>query len=152
LEQFPRNTRARAREGRPRVLKSSGCGITKGRAASRSGCWSEKNGPPVRAPNFGTRPIETLGHQLKGDVRLTYELTGFVYALDVPLASQRRVTGHGTGISPDSPDYCTDFRSSPESELRSDVATCPKSAIGGRHRPPIALATVSCPTPEPPVL
>jgi hypothetical protein len=31
--------------------------------------------------------IETLGKQLKGDVKLTYEPTGFVYALDVPLAS-----------------------------------------------------------------
>jgi two-component sensor histidine kinase len=35
---------------------------------------------------FGTRLIETLGQQLKGDVKLTYEPTGFVYALDVPLA------------------------------------------------------------------
>jgi two-component sensor histidine kinase len=52
--------------------------------------WSEKNGPPVQAPekrSFGTRLIETLGKQLKGDVELTYEPTGFVYALDVPLAS-----------------------------------------------------------------
>jgi two-component sensor histidine kinase len=37
--------------------------------------------------SFGTRLIETLGKQLKGDVRLTYEPSGFVYALDVPLAS-----------------------------------------------------------------
>jgi two-component sensor histidine kinase len=52
--------------------------------------WSEKNGPAVLAPSkrsFGTRLIETLGRQLKGDVRLTYEPSGFVYALDVPLAS-----------------------------------------------------------------
>jgi two-component sensor histidine kinase len=52
--------------------------------------WSEKNGAPVEAPakrSFGTRLIETLGRQLKGDVKLTYEPTGFVYALDVPLAS-----------------------------------------------------------------
>jgi two-component sensor histidine kinase len=52
--------------------------------------WTEKNGPAVRAPDkrsFGTRLIETLGKQLKGDVRLTYEPSGFVYALDVPLAS-----------------------------------------------------------------
>jgi two-component sensor histidine kinase len=52
--------------------------------------WSEKNGPEVRAPDkrsFGTRLVETLGKQLKGDVRLTYEPSGFVYALDVPLAS-----------------------------------------------------------------
>jgi two-component sensor histidine kinase len=52
--------------------------------------WTENNGPAVRAPDkrsFGTRLIETLGRQLKGDVRLTYEPTGFVYAFDVPLAS-----------------------------------------------------------------
>jgi two-component sensor histidine kinase len=52
--------------------------------------WTERNGPPVLAPDrrsFGTRLIETLGKQLKGEVRLTYEPGGFVYALDVPLAS-----------------------------------------------------------------
>ena len=52
--------------------------------------WTESNGPAVRVPDrrsFGTRLIETLGKQLKGDVRLTYEPGGFVYALNVPLAS-----------------------------------------------------------------
>ena len=52
--------------------------------------WTEKNGPAVRAPDnrsFGTRLVETLGKQFKGDVRLTYEPSGFVYAFDVPLAS-----------------------------------------------------------------
>ena len=52
--------------------------------------WTEKNGPAVHAPekrSFGTRLIETLGNQLKGDVQLTYEPAGFVYALGVPLAS-----------------------------------------------------------------
>jgi two-component sensor histidine kinase len=52
--------------------------------------WIEKNGPTVNAPNgrsFGTRLIETLGKQLKGDVQLTYEPSGFVYAFNVPLAS-----------------------------------------------------------------
>ena len=52
--------------------------------------WTEKSGPMVQPPvkrSFGTRLIETLGRQLKGDVRLTYEPTGFVYAFDVPLAS-----------------------------------------------------------------
>ena len=52
--------------------------------------WSERNGPAVQVPekrSFGTRLIETLGKQLKGDVHLTYEPAGFVYALDVPLAS-----------------------------------------------------------------
>jgi len=52
--------------------------------------WTEKNGPGVRAPDkrsFGTRLIETLGKQLKGDVQLTYEPSGLVYTFDVPLAS-----------------------------------------------------------------
>jgi two-component sensor histidine kinase len=52
--------------------------------------WTESHGPAVRPPDrrsFGTRLIETLGKQLKGDVQLTYEPGGLVYALDVPLAS-----------------------------------------------------------------
>jgi two-component sensor histidine kinase len=52
--------------------------------------WTEKNGPPVRTPDkrsFGTRLIETLGKQLKGEVRLTYEPSGFAYSFDVPLVS-----------------------------------------------------------------
>jgi two-component sensor histidine kinase len=52
--------------------------------------WKEHGGPTVHAPtkqSFGTRLIETLGRQLKGNVKLTYEPGGFVYALDVPLAS-----------------------------------------------------------------
>ena len=52
--------------------------------------WTEKNGAAVRPPekrSFGTRLIETLGRQLRGNVRLTYEPTGFVYTLDVPMAS-----------------------------------------------------------------
>lgn len=58
--------------------------------------WSEKNGPAVLMPtkrSFGTRLIETLGKQLKGSVRLTYEPTGFVYELDVPLASLSTANG-----------------------------------------------------------
>jgi two-component sensor histidine kinase/ActR/RegA family two-component response regulator len=52
--------------------------------------WSEKNGPTVHAPSrqsFGTRLIGSLGQQLKGDVKLIYDATGFVYVLDVPMAS-----------------------------------------------------------------
>ena len=52
--------------------------------------WKEQGGPPVHAPtrrSFGTRLIETLGKQLKGDVELTYQPGGCVYALDVPLIS-----------------------------------------------------------------
>ncbi|WP_041358815.1 sensor histidine kinase [Nitrobacter hamburgensis] len=60
--------------------------------------WTEMNGPVVHAPenhSFGTRLIETLGKQLKGDVQLTYQPTGFVYAIDVPLAS---LTSAGGGV------------------------------------------------------
>jgi two-component sensor histidine kinase len=52
--------------------------------------WKEHGGPTVHAPtrqSFGTRLIETLGKQLKGNVKLIYEPSGFVYMLDVPLAS-----------------------------------------------------------------
>jgi two-component sensor histidine kinase len=52
--------------------------------------WTEKDGPVAQIPthrSFGTRLIESLGKQLKGDVVLTYEPRGFVYALDVPLTS-----------------------------------------------------------------
>jgi hypothetical protein len=42
---------------------------------------------PPEKRSLGTRLIETLGEQLKGDVQLTYEPTGFVYAFDVPIAS-----------------------------------------------------------------
>jgi two-component sensor histidine kinase/CheY-like chemotaxis protein len=52
--------------------------------------WSERGGPAVRAPSrqsFGTRLMGTLGHQLKGQVQLAYDPTGFVYTLDVPMSS-----------------------------------------------------------------
>jgi two-component sensor histidine kinase len=52
--------------------------------------WSEKGGPSVLAPSrqsFGTRLIGSLGQQLKGEVHLAYEPTGFVYTLDVPMMS-----------------------------------------------------------------
>ncbi|MGA8898555.1 sensor histidine kinase [Bradyrhizobium sp.] len=52
--------------------------------------WSEKGGPAVSAPSrqsFGTRLIGSLGQQLKGQVKLAYAPTGFVYALDVPMTS-----------------------------------------------------------------
>jgi two-component sensor histidine kinase len=52
--------------------------------------WSEKNGPPVHAPtrrSFGTRLIGSLGQQLKGEVQLAYDASGFVYVLNVPMAS-----------------------------------------------------------------
>jgi two-component sensor histidine kinase len=51
--------------------------------------WTEKNGAEVHPPeqrSFGTRLIETLGRQLRGDVRLTYERTGFVYTFDAPMS------------------------------------------------------------------
>jgi two-component sensor histidine kinase/DNA-binding NarL/FixJ family response regulator len=52
--------------------------------------WSEKGGPAVSAParqSFGSRLIGSLGQQLKGQVQLAYEPTGFVYALNVPMTS-----------------------------------------------------------------
>ena len=52
--------------------------------------WSERDGPPVRAPSrqsFGTRLIGSLGQQLKGLVGLTYDPAGFVYTLGVPMSS-----------------------------------------------------------------
>ena len=52
--------------------------------------WSEKSGPAVHAPSrqsFGTRLIGSLGQQLKGEVQLSYDPTGFVYVLNVPMAS-----------------------------------------------------------------
>ena len=52
--------------------------------------WTEKGGPPVQRPtrrSFGTRMMESLGQQLKGRVQLTYDPSGFVYFLDVPLRS-----------------------------------------------------------------
>lgn len=52
--------------------------------------WIEKGGPPVNPPerrSFGTRMMESLGQQLNGQVKLSYVPSGFVYTLDVPLAS-----------------------------------------------------------------
>ncbi len=52
--------------------------------------WTESGGPKVNAPSrrsFGTRLIESLGQQLKGEVQLSYHPTGFEYALDVPMSS-----------------------------------------------------------------
>ena len=52
--------------------------------------WSEKNGPAVHSPSrqsFGTRLVGSLGQQLKGEVKLAYDATGFVYVLNVPMAS-----------------------------------------------------------------
>ena len=52
--------------------------------------WSEKNGPAVHPPSrqsFGTRLMGSLGQQLKGEVKLAYDATGFEYVLDVPMAS-----------------------------------------------------------------
>ena len=54
--------------------------------------WTEKGGPPVQRPtrrSFGTRMMESLGQQLNGRVQLTYDPSGFVYLLDVPLGSIR---------------------------------------------------------------
>jgi two-component sensor histidine kinase/FixJ family two-component response regulator len=52
--------------------------------------WRETGGPTVKEPtrrSFGTRMMGSLGQQLNGQVELSYELTGFIYILDVPLSS-----------------------------------------------------------------
>ncbi len=52
--------------------------------------WTERAGPPVQRPtrrSFGTRMMESLGQQLNGHVQLSYDPSGFVYFLDVPLSS-----------------------------------------------------------------
>jgi two-component sensor histidine kinase len=52
--------------------------------------WTEQSGPPVQVPkqrSFGSRLIETLGQQLKGNVELAYAPSGFIYLLNIPLAS-----------------------------------------------------------------
>ena len=54
---------------------------------------TERGGPAVQAPtrrSFGTRLIDTLGKQLNGTVEMTYDLKGFIYALDVPLSPSNR--------------------------------------------------------------
>jgi two-component sensor histidine kinase/CheY-like chemotaxis protein len=52
--------------------------------------WTEKGGPVVHEPtrrSFGTRMMESLGHQLNGQVKLAYLPFGFVYTLAAPLGS-----------------------------------------------------------------
>lgn len=52
--------------------------------------WTERGGPPVQRPtrrSFGTRMMESLGQQLNGHVGLSYDPSGFVYFLDVPVSS-----------------------------------------------------------------
>lgn len=52
--------------------------------------WTENGGPAVEAPtrrSFGTRMMGSLGQQLNGEVQLSYEPTGFIYVLDVPLGA-----------------------------------------------------------------
>jgi len=58
--------------------------------------WTEKDGPAVQKPTrngFGSRLIDRLAAQLRGDVRLQYGPKGLVYRLDVPLKALRP---HGT--------------------------------------------------------
>jgi two-component sensor histidine kinase/ActR/RegA family two-component response regulator len=52
--------------------------------------WAETGGPVVEEPtrrSFGTRMMGSLGHQLNGQVLLSYKPTGFIYMLDVPLSA-----------------------------------------------------------------
>lgn len=65
--------------------------------------WAEAGGPRVEEPtrrSFGTRMMGSLGHQLNGQVQLTYEPAGFVYTLDVPLSSLTETgAGRKTGTA-----------------------------------------------------
>lgn len=59
--------------------------------------WAEKDGPAVKEPtnrSFGSRLINRLAQQLHGDVRMTYEPTGLVYELEVPLSALREIAAH----------------------------------------------------------
>lgn len=52
--------------------------------------WTEMGGPTVAPPtrrSFGTRMMESLGHQLTGQVQLSYNPSGFTYSLDLPLSA-----------------------------------------------------------------
>jgi len=52
--------------------------------------WVESGGPKVVPPtrrSFGTRMMQSLGQQLNGEVRLSYDPSGFSYFLEVPLRS-----------------------------------------------------------------
>ena len=52
--------------------------------------WTEKGGPLVKEPShrsFGTRMMNSLGQQLRGQVALAYQPSGFIYMLDVPVSS-----------------------------------------------------------------
>jgi two-component sensor histidine kinase len=54
--------------------------------------WTETGGPVVRKPTrrgFGTRLIDRLADQLRGNGRLSYAPQGVVYELDLPLAALR---------------------------------------------------------------
>lgn len=60
--------------------------------------WAESGGPPVTEPTrkgFGTRMITSLGQQLNGQVELDHKPRGFVYRLNVPLASLTAVVCRG---------------------------------------------------------
>lgn len=52
--------------------------------------WIEKGGPTVATPtrrSFGTRLMSSLGQQLRGEVQLGYDVTGFTYHLSATLAA-----------------------------------------------------------------
>ena len=55
--------------------------------------WTEREGPPVHPPTrrgFGTRLIEhSFVRQLQGEAHLTFQPSGVVCLLDIPLASLR---------------------------------------------------------------
>jgi two-component sensor histidine kinase len=56
--------------------------------------WTEMGGPVVQEPKrrgFGTRLINRLADQLRGEARLKYDPSGIVYQLDLPLTALRKI-------------------------------------------------------------
>jgi two-component sensor histidine kinase len=60
--------------------------------------WTEKEGPAVHVPKrrgFGTRLIEhSFVSQLQGEAHMTFETSGIVCVLDIPLASLKPSQSH----------------------------------------------------------
>jgi len=50
-------------------------------------CWTETGGPPVEPPTrrgFGTRVMENMIHQLKGEIRFEWRAEGLTCEVALP--------------------------------------------------------------------
>lgn len=59
--------------------------------------WTETGGPLVQPPtqhSFGTRLLSALAMQINGDAKVTYDPTGVVYCLEVPLVLLQSPPAH----------------------------------------------------------